>query len=285
LKIKFWGTRGSVPAAGPDTVKYGGNTTCLEIRLEDGELIVLDAGTGIRKLGVKLLDELAQRPAGQNYSAHLIFTHFHWDHIQGFPFFRPVFSDRFSFRIYGRLEKTSDVRQTLADQIRAPYLPFLFEHLRANLDFVPTGREPFTIGRTKIHSIATNHPNNAIGYKIIEGGKTFVFLTDNELYMDKKVTPYEDFVGFCAGADLLVHDAQWDDEEAKKFPAWGHSSYSQVVELAVKAKVKCVGFTHHDPYHPDSWIDRMVAQTQNLIKRNKMRIRCFAAREGLTRKL
>lgn len=280
MKIRFWGTRGSIPCAGPDTVKYGGNTTCIEVRGNDREIIVIDAGTGIRPLGGKLLEELAGIPGKDPCVVHLLFTHFHWDHIQGFPFFRPVFSDRFVFNVYGHPDKSVGVRQTLADQIRAPYLPFLFEHLRAKFEFKDINRESFSIGDVEISTIPTNHPNGAIGYRIAEGSKTFVLLTDNELYMQKEITPYDDFVDFCDGATLLIHDAQWDDEEAKKYPTWGHSSYNQVIELAGKAKVKAVGFTHHDPYHSDQWIDKMVRKTKGLVKKTKVKVTCFAAREG-----
>ncbi len=281
MKIKFWGTRGSIPAAGQDTVKYGGNTTCLEIRLDGQEIIIIDAGTGIRKLGQNLLAELDQNPGNRITQINVLFTHFHWDHIQGFPFFRPFMNDKFKFIIYGHSDKALDMRQTLASQIRPPFLPFLFEHLKAPLEFNEIDNEPISIGKAKIYSIATNHPNSAIGYKIIERNRKFVFLTDNELYPPKEVTPYDAFVEFSDGADLLVHDSQWDDEEVKKYPTWGHSSHSQVIELALKANVKTIALFHHDPYHSDEFIDSLVKEAKTKLRKNKSKIKCFAAKEGM----
>lgn len=219
MKVRFWGTRGSIPSAGHDTSKYGGNTACVEVRLEKGEIIIIDAGTGIRKLGQSLLEEMRQ--SGEKHkTVNVLFTHFHWDHIQGFPFFRPFFDDRFHFKIYGHSDKALDMKQALAAQIRPPYLPFLFEHLRSKIEFFEVRDEPISIGEARILSIPTNHPNTDYGYKIVEGKKKFVFMTDNNLYPPNEITPFDSFVKFCDGADLLVHDAQFDEEEAKNFPTW-----------------------------------------------------------------
>ncbi|MEO0226161.1 MAG: MBL fold metallo-hydrolase [candidate division WOR-3 bacterium] len=276
-----------MPSAGRDTVKYGGNTACVEIRLASGEIIVIDAGTGIRKLGAALLQEFAQKKTSDPIVIHMLFTHFHWDHIQGFPFFRPIFDNRFNFKIYGHPGKNFTLKEILAAQIRAPYLPFLFEDLRARIEIFELGEESFSIGETQIHSIPTNHPNNNYAYKIIEDKKTLVFMSDNNLSPPEHqlITIFDTFVRFCANANLLIHDTQWSDEEAKLFSTWGHSSYSQVLDLAVKARVKSVVFFHHDPYHSDRDIDNLVKKAKLQVKNSRPKIKCQAAKEGLLIKI
>ncbi|MEO0137518.1 MAG: MBL fold metallo-hydrolase [candidate division WOR-3 bacterium] len=250
MVIRFYGTRGSIPVSGPTTIEYGGNTTCLYIETKSGQSIIIDAGSGIRELGIYLMQN-------QKYNLHLIFTHYHWDHIQGFPFFAPVYSKNTAINIYGP-ENEVGAQKALSYQMHVPFFPTIkLTDLPARLAFKRV-KNRFKIGNVAVQVIQNNHPNYTFGLRFSEDKKSAVFLTDNELYAPKPRTPYKKFVKFIQGADLLIHDAQYVDENYPNRIGWGHSTFNQVMQLAVEGGVKKVIFTHHDPSSSDEFINNIL---------------------------
>src|SRR3989339_559290 len=230
MRIKFWGTRGSIPVPDSRMMKYGGDTTCLSAEL-DGRLLVIDAGTGIRKVG----EEIMRRGI---YQFDMFLTHSHWDHIQGFPFFLPVYSQRVAVNIYGCTSSYKTLKDILSRQMSQEYFPMRFSDLKARIDFVPGCEEVFQINGHKIRTINANHPLFTVGLRVEKGGTSFVFITDNELKQESPATAWSTFVEFCYGADYLVHDAQFTESEYAHRRGWGHSTFDQVLELARAAEVK-----------------------------------------------
>jgi phosphoribosyl 1,2-cyclic phosphodiesterase len=275
LKIKFWGTRGSFPVPGKDTLNYGGNTSCVEVRLSDGSVIILDAGTGIHKLGLSLIRENHQK------TITLVLTHSHWDHIQGFPFFLPAYAPQTSLCIMGCKPNFNLLKKILINQMEARYFPVNFKDLRSHIEFSSFEDTCVRDNKAKISAIRTNHPAISYGFKIEENNYKVVFLTDNELLQSEgQVTSWEDFVKFSMHADLLIHDSQFTPKELSCRAGWGHSTYDQAVNLALEARVKNLALFHHDPEHSDEDIDDLLASAQNIIEERVSAINCFAAREG-----
>ncbi len=247
MYIRFYGTRGSIPVSGRDTIKYGGNTTCVYIETKTGESVIIDAGSGIRELGLYLLQN-------KKHDLHLIFTHYHWDHIQGFPFFAPAYSKNTKMAIYGP-ENEVEAKKALSYQMHIPFFPTIkLTDLPAKFTFKKI-KHKFKIGTMVIKVILNNHPNYTFGLKLIEDNKNLVFLTDNELNSPNPRTPYKRFIKFVKGADLLIHDAQYVDENYHTKIGWGHSTFNQVMQLAKDCGVKRVVFTHHDPSSSDDFIN------------------------------
>ncbi len=277
MRIRLWGTRGSIPVPGPDTIRYGGNTTCIEVRLNDGTIIIFDAGTGIRSLGLALMAE--QQPLDLN----LIFTHTHWDHLQGFPFFEPINDARARIAILSAAHAPAEMKQILIGQMDFKYFPINFKSLKAQLSFEAVERIEHHIGKAKLFSIPTNHPGSTFGYKLVEGTKSFVFLTDNELRPQTTAkSSWQDFIEFCKGCDLMIHDAMWMDEELINKRGWGHSSMEQVVELAALANPQKVVLFHHLPRRSDLELE---ARFQEILTRKAAKLPAttiFLAREGDT---
>ncbi len=250
MYIKIYGCRGSIPVANRQTHRYGGNTTCLYIESSTGDSIIIDAGSGIRELGMDLVQK-------QRSKLHLILTHYHWDHLQGFPFFVPVYLKSTQISIYGT-NKESSARKALSYQMSFPYFPTItMAHLPATFKFREL-KKRMQIGNIRIQTMAMNHPNYTQGLRISEKGKTLVFMTDNELLYPKSKAKYRKFVNFTKGASIVIHDAAYSDEIYPKKIGWGHSTYSQVMQLAQDAGVKHVVFTHHDPPTSDDFIEDIV---------------------------
>jgi phosphoribosyl 1,2-cyclic phosphodiesterase len=254
MVIKFYGTRGSIAVANKETEKYGGNTTCLYIESNKGDALVIDAGTGIRRLGIHLLENNKDK-------IHLLFTHYHWDHIQGFPFFAPIFFKNEVITIYGS-NKEVTAKKALSYQMTKPYFPAALDGLPANITFkdLKNGKK---ISGLVVETIVTNHPDYTLGLKFKEGKKSFVFLTDNELLAENGNTEYKEFVAFIKGSDFLIHDAQYTDEIYEKRIGWGHSTHKQVMKLATDAHVKGVIFTHHDHGSSDEFIDTVLKDVRS----------------------
>ncbi|RKX71715.1 MBL fold metallo-hydrolase [candidate division WOR-3 bacterium] len=271
MKVRFWGTRGSIPAPGPETSRYGGNTTCVEI--SSGKTrIIFDAGTGIRKLGYLLKSE--------SEPIRILFTHFHWDHIQGLPFFIPLYIPGKPIEFYAYPPFYQGLKEMMVHQLKKTYFPAEYHTLPSLIKFFKLKKRNNNIGPLQISVIENNHPGGATGYRISDGKKVIVFLTDNELKPPEAKTPWSDFVTFSQDADILIHDAQYNDEELKQKPGWGHSSYSQVCQLALEAKVKQLIFTHHEPVHSDDFIDDMVDEWRGWVKENGGGFELWAASEG-----
>jgi phosphoribosyl 1,2-cyclic phosphodiesterase len=284
MKATFWGVRGSIPTPGKQYIKYGGNSSCMDMRLDDGTLLIFDAGTGIRPLGVKLMKE--KKPLHIN----LLLSHGHMDHVHGFPFFAPAYMNKNIITIYGcpKIPGRS-VSDYLSRQMGDVYFPVEFDGLPARREYVNhcgicENGEHLTFGKASVFSCGNNHPGGSIAYKIIEKKKSFIYMTDNELGLDSAdAFPMEQFIEFCRGVDILVHDAQYTPHEYKTLTkGWGHSTYEQCAHLATQAGVKKLVLFHHDPEHDDRKVDDMLAKTQILLKKLGGRTRCTSAREGMS---
>jgi phosphoribosyl 1,2-cyclic phosphodiesterase len=278
MKITFWGTRGSIAAPGRDTVVYGGNTTCVEVALASGRTVVIDAGTGMRKLG----DAIIRRNG--LVDIHLLMTHVHWDHLVGFPFFGPLYDVNTRVVVDGCRRGLESLKRIFSTNYVDGVWPIRFEDLKATIE--PEHRllhGNLDLEDVVVESHQLQHPQGGMGFKFTEGSRVFVFLTDNEL-LDKgwHGSSKADFVRFCQGADLLVHDCQYLPEEMTIRRGWGHSDLDSVVELAQDAGVKRLLLFHHDPWRTDQEIAEMVARGQELVRGANSTLVVDAAQEGST---
>lgn len=252
MYIKCWGARGSISVSGEKFLKYGGDTTCLEIRSKNNEIIIVDAGTGIRRLGNRLIQE-------NIYSYNMLFTHAHWDHLMGFPFFKPIFFSKTSLNIIRCPHPGKYAEKMMTRVMSPPYFPIKYEKIKANISYSKGCPKGFMIDSIYIEPINLSHPDSGCGYKFIEDGKTFVFLTDNELgFIHPDGHTIEEYADFCKGADLLFHDCEYSDEDYSKRKEWGHSSISQVTKLAELSNVKRLGIFHHNQDKSDKDVDDLV---------------------------
>ncbi|MFM2428996.1 MAG: hypothetical protein RLZZ511_209 [Cyanobacteriota bacterium] len=273
FEIEFWGVRGSVSTPGESTVRYGGNTSCVEVRVADTR-IIFDGGTGLRLLGEKMLTEDAP------IDAHLFFSHSHWDHIQGFPFFRPAFLAQNQFHVYGGVAPNgANMKQRLSDQMLHPNFPVPMQIMKSKMHFhdIAAG-ETIAIGNAgvTVEAGALNHPNTALGYRVNWRGCSMVYATDTEHFLDRVD---ENLVRLCRDADVLIYDACYTDEEYSdpKAPkiGWGHSTWQEALKVGAAAGVKQVVMFHHDPEHDDNFLDRVEVQVkarhpQSLMARERM---------------
>lgn len=253
MLIRCWGARGSIPVSGAAYLRYGGDTPCIEIRTRQGEVVVLDAGSGIRRLGNRLVEE-------ERLEFTMIFTHAHWDHIMGFPFFKPIYRPATRIRFYGCPSTQESVQGIIANIMSPPNFPVPFSDITATIAYQDACQLSFTIGGMKVESIPLSHPNGGLGYRFEEEGRSFVFLTDNELtFRHPGGMAYEDYRDFCRGADLLIHDAEYLPEDYPLTRTWGHSVYTDTLRLARDAGVARLGLFHHNQDRTDEGIARMLA--------------------------
>jgi phosphoribosyl 1,2-cyclic phosphodiesterase len=275
MRITCWGARGSIPVSGKEYVKYGGDTTCIEIRSKDDDVIIIDAGTGMRKLGNKLL-------ASDKRTYSVLFTHAHWDHLMGFPFFKPIYMKGTRISMFGCPYAQASIKDILAKSMAAPYFPVDFGQLQAEITSHGICEGSFTIGPIRIEPIQLNHPNQGQGYKFTEDGKSFVFLTDNELTLRHAGgAEYQDYVRFAGGADLLIHDAEYTETQYKMTKGWGHSVYTDALRLALDAGVRQFGLFHHNQERSDAEIDQMVDDCRSIVQKENKPVQCFAAQAGM----
>ena len=277
--IRCWGSRGSIPVSGKQYLRYGGNTTCLEIRTNDDRILIVDAGSGIREAGNSLI------AAGRNEFT-LLLTHAHWDHIMGFPFFKPIYSRKTNLNIWGCPFAQHSIKEMLARVMAPPNFPIHFDAIHANISYQETCVEHYTLGSMIITPIALSHPNQGMGYKFEEDGKCFVFLTDNELsYKHEGGLDYQAYLEFSRGADLLIHDAEFNEEEYKQTRGWGHSFYKDALNLAMDAGVKKLGLFHHNQERIDDEIDAIVNDCREIITKRGKKLECFAVGQSMEFKL
>ena len=275
MNIKIWGLRGSISVSGCEYKKYGGDTTCLEVRSGSGDVIIIDGGTGIRACGNSAIKEGLRE-------FNLLFTHFHWDHVLGFPFFRPLYRDDVKMRIFGHSYTKRPFEKHLFRVMDKPYFPVALSNLSRNITFKNIDKKKFRIGSMEVSVIELNHPNHGLGYRFSENGKDFVFLTDNELsHKHHGGCSVQEYMRFCEGADLLIHDSEFTPQEyVKYYKGWGHSNYADVVEMATAAGVKRLGLCHHNQNHSDAKIDGIVDECLKIIKEKHSRMQCFAAAQN-----
>ena len=273
MLIRCWGARGSIPVSGKNFERFGGDSPCIEIRDSSGACLIIDCGTGMRRLGVRLLEE-----GCEEYS--LLMTHFHWDHVLGFPFFRPLYKPSTRITLYGWPAVQGNVPEKLLHVMAPPHFPVPARDINARLTFVACDTPRLELGSLCIDTIALNHPNQGLGFKITENDRSFVFLTDNELAMTySEGSLYEDFVTFCRGADLLIHDGEYTDEEYLLTRSWGHSRYRDAVQLAMDAGVARLGLFHHNQDRTDAAVDSIVDECQTLLAGDN--IECFAVAQDM----
>jgi phosphoribosyl 1,2-cyclic phosphodiesterase len=266
LQLKFWGVRGSIATPNRENLGYGGNTPCVEIRGADGELLIIDGGTGIRNLGLSLAGEFKAKPLSFN----VLLTHFHWDHIQGIPFFLPFYNPSSHATIYSFPPK-QEIFERLQGQMTTPYFPVDFERLAGSIESFQVGSETLRFGELSVQSFPLNHPQGACGYRIESGGASIVYASDLEHgdpALDKVVRE------FSEGADVLIYDSQYTPEEYPSRKGWGHSTWLEATKVATDARVKHLILYHHEPSHDDAKVDSIVEETRKFFDRTS------AAREG-----
>lgn len=269
MLIKCYGARGSIAVSGKDFLKYGGDTTCIYIKTKSNDSIIIDAGTGIRNLGKDLLKRKVK-------DLNIFFTHPHWDHISGFPFFKPLYTDGTNINIWGPKNTQAPIKKIISHTMSAPYFPVDLKDLHAKITFKNVNHK-CKIGSVDVSTVPLNHTNAGYGYKFTEKGKTFVFITDNELmFHHKGGSSYEEFVDFCMEADLLVHDAEFNDRDYRVTKGWGHSRYKDALKLALDANVKTFGLFHHNQDRTDKQVDLFLKDCKAIAKKKKSKVKCIA---------
>jgi phosphoribosyl 1,2-cyclic phosphodiesterase len=268
MQIKFWGVRGSTPTPQPENLRYGGNTSCVEVRL-NGHIYIFDCGTGFRQLGKHLAREFENRPV----SANIFLSHFHWDHIQGIPFFLPLYNNRENFFFFHSSSRSRKLQHALEDQMSDPYFPVDMSQMAAHRNFYDIGEDRIAFDNCTIQTKWLNHPQGCLGFRLQAGNKIVVYATDNEpgdALFDKNVRQ------LAEGADVLIYDAQYlPDEYANGKKGWGHSHWREAVNIIMESGAKELVLFHHDPDHNDSCIDSVVSEARNHYPRVR------AAAEGM----
>jgi phosphoribosyl 1,2-cyclic phosphodiesterase len=272
--VKFWGVRGSIPTPGPTTVRYGGNTSCVEVR-GGGEIILLDAGTGLRALGRSLLAEFKDQPLNLT----MLLTHTHWDHIQGLPFFGPIYDSRCRLRILGCEGTRKGLVNALTSQMESTYFPVPFNKLPSNIEIEELKNFNFNIGPVCVRALRANHPGLCVGYRLFSPDSLIAFFPDTEPRAGGKD---REMIEFLRDVDLLILDSQYDSAEYQEHVGWGHGCVDDSVALALQAGVKQLSLFHHDPDHDDKRIDGLVKHARRLVAKQRAKLRVDAAREGMT---
>jgi phosphoribosyl 1,2-cyclic phosphodiesterase len=282
--VRFWGVRGSIPTPGPSTSFYGGNTSCVEVEA-DGETIILDAGSGIRPLGLNLMG----RAAGKPLNLHLLISHTHWDHIQGLPFFVPAYISTNHLRVVVYSEVRHDLAHVLEVQMDSAYFPVAMKDLPSHPDVEEAG-DHFSCGPVEVEGFFTNHPGLCAGYKLLTSVGTIVYVSDNELNFEGQAIHlpaetadhmHQRFIATLQGARVLIHDAQYTRAEYKSKITWGHSAFEDTVELAGESGVEHLILFHHDPMRTDAQINQMVLDARAIVAERGWEMRVDAAREGM----
>lgn len=275
MRITFFGVRGSTPTPGPTTVKYGGNTSCVLVELNNGQRVILDSGTGIRALGQQLVHD--------NSGINILLSHGHWDHIQGYPFFAPIYQADRQITVFTSDKGSHKLLCSLFDQMDGFNFPLKSEDLPSNSECIFKSAETVLYEKNiHIFKKPLNHPGGGNAYRIEDEGVSCAYITDNELDPPYKVnTRYDEWVDFCADADVLIHDAQYTEDDMPHKHGWGHSLISQVRQLAVDARVKTLVLFHHDPDRSDAELDEIQIENERFFKQNFDNNKSYCAAEGM----
>jgi phosphoribosyl 1,2-cyclic phosphodiesterase len=256
MKLKVWGARGSIPAPGPETMRYGGNTSCVEVTLSDGSTLILDAGTGIRNLGIAL--PRVERPI------HVLLTHLHLDHIQGLMFFAPLFRPETEITIWGPASPEASLRDRIARYISAPLAPVEVRELPSHVSFREAEQVEWQIGPGGGRAQAVNHRGPTLGYRIEDGSSSLCYIPDHEPGLGAPLSALDDdwISGFelAQHASLLVHDCQYTDEEYASHLGWGHSPLADALEFGARVRAERLLLFHHDPLHSDDFLDTLCGE-------------------------
>ena len=290
--LRFWGVRGSVPTPGPTTVKYGGNTSCIEVRA-GGEIIILDGGTGLRPLGRALDAEFNDQPL----NVTLLLSHTHWDHIHGIPYFLPIYSPNNHVRILGYEGARLGLSSILSTQMESPYFPVGFDELPSTITIEELKDLEFNVGTIRVQAHFANHPGICVGYRLFTPEGSIAFFPDNEMQYRHRTSPRQPtgdpvalnfaigedakLAQFLRDADVLIIDSQYTADEYPAHVGWGHGCVDDVVALAVKARVKQLFLFHHDPDHDDAQIAAMTEHARKLVAAQGSELQVEAAREGV----
>ncbi len=273
MHIRFWGTRGSIPTPGPTTVRYGGNTACVEVRDSSGALLILDAGTGLRELGIALMSSNGNKP----FTIELLLSHLHWDHIQGIPFFRPAYVPNSAMRITGPKQHSTSMKELLGLGMDDPFFPVDLDDLPAKIVIAEMEHgSDERIGPYRVRAASIVHPAPALAYRIDADGRSLVYATDTEDPFSGKENPV---IALTDGADTLIHDAQYLKSDFK--PTWGHSTIDSAIDVAARAKVKRLVLYHHDPDRSDDALDHIGREATRAGRERLPGLEVVVAREGL----
>ncbi|MEW5691897.1 MAG: MBL fold metallo-hydrolase [Candidatus Hydrogenedentota bacterium] len=297
MRVRFWGVRGSIPTPGPNTIRYGGNTPCIEVRTNDSRLFILEAGTGLRELGNSLIKEK------KNINAAILLSHTHWDHIHGFPFFIPIYIIGNKFDIYGPWSIDADLQSIVAGQMTFQYFPVKLEHVMATLEFHELKAGSYNIQDASVTVKYMNHPVPTIGYRIFVDDTVLVYSGDNESVQNifKKdsdietneediimkeaeqavIEAHKEMVAFAKDADMLIYDAQYTKDEYQSKKGWGHSTFEDAIEIAREANVRRLVFFHHDPSRKDEELERILLKHKRELEKEKSPLLLLAAQEGM----
>jgi phosphoribosyl 1,2-cyclic phosphodiesterase len=283
MLVRFWGTRGSIPVPGEKTIKYGGNTPCVEVRSKDNDLIILDGGSGLRELGNNLINN-------HEKVINIFISHYHWDHIQGIPFFVPLYNSSNNVTFFGLSNSGVGIKKLLGNQMNPSNFPIDFNELKAEINFEEIkSNKKYKIGDIEITTLLVNHPAPALTYKLVENGKSIVYMTDNEIKINENSLDdpiniqnlNKEILDFCHGADYLIHDSMYEESSIKNKRGWGHSSNITLANFSILAEIKNLILFHYNPDYTDEKIDRLLLETKDFIHKKGSTLSCIAASENL----
>jgi phosphoribosyl 1,2-cyclic phosphodiesterase len=281
MLVRFWGTRGSIPAPGPQTAQYGGNTSCIEVWPDPETVIILDSGTGIRELGLHLLR--SEKPIHRMY---LLIGHMHWDHIQGFPFFKPAFLPSTELNIFAPAGFQRSLEDSLSGQMQYSYFPIKLQDLSGRIHYTELEEGFFRLGNVLVETQYLNHTAPALAYRISAGGATLTYVTDHEPYWNSPGPEFQHpgdqrHIEFMKGSDLVIHDAQYTEAEYRTKRGWGHSTVDYATDVGIAANVARLALFHHDPTHHDDMISALEQQARARVAAAGSQLQVFAAAEGM----